>query len=89
MASFGARDNTKKQMQEVLRMPSDDNVSKSGYQNLIDSLNVIILFFFTKIIKTKFKIFYCFYINKFIINITECKGSGSKTRQQNLSQCQP
>ncbi|XP_043485057.1 antichymotrypsin-2-like isoform X8 [Leptopilina heterotoma] len=41
MAAFGAKENTKKQMQEVLRMPADEGLSKTGYQNLIDSLNSV------------------------------------------------
>ena len=40
MAAFGAGGETKKQMREVLNLKEDDNLMKSGYQSLIDSLNV-------------------------------------------------
>ena len=40
MAAFGAGGETKKQMRKVLNFKEDDSLMKSGYQSLIDSLNV-------------------------------------------------
>ena len=43
MAAFGAGGNTKRQMYQVLDLQAEDNLIKSGYQSLIDNLNVRIL----------------------------------------------
>lgn len=40
MAAFGAKENTRKQMQDVLQLPADDGLTKTGSRKLIDSLNV-------------------------------------------------
>ncbi|XP_033215196.1 antichymotrypsin-2-like isoform X4 [Belonocnema kinseyi] len=41
MAAYGARENTEKQMRDVLKLPADDTLGRSGFQNLIDNLNSV------------------------------------------------
>ena len=43
MAALGARGNTKRQMLQVLNFQAKDSLIKTGYQSLIDDLNVRIL----------------------------------------------
>lgn len=40
MAAYGAGGNTALQMRSTLRLPADNNVGQSGYQSLIEKLNV-------------------------------------------------
>lgn len=42
MAAYGARGETENQFKKVLRLPSPDTLGTTGYQALIDHLNVII-----------------------------------------------
>lgn len=40
MAAYGARGETEKQFKNVLHLPSPDSLGTTGYQSLIDTLNV-------------------------------------------------
>ena len=40
MAAYGAREKTLKELREVLYLPSNDSIAKSGFSVLVDSLNV-------------------------------------------------
>ena len=40
LAAFGANENTRRQMCQVLNFQADDRLIQIGYQNLIDKLNV-------------------------------------------------
>ena len=40
MAAFGARGNTEAQFRNVLHLPTSQSLATSGYQSLIDNLNV-------------------------------------------------
>ena len=40
MVAFGAGENTKKEMHHVLNLQTEEHLIKSGYQSLIDNLNV-------------------------------------------------
>jgi len=44
MAAIGSAGNTEAQFKEVLQLPSSKAESLTGYQNLIETLNVIIKF---------------------------------------------
>jgi len=44
MAAIGSAGNTEAQFKEVLQLPSSKTESLTGYQNLIETLNVIIKF---------------------------------------------
>ena len=50
MAACGARGNTEAQFRNVLHLPTSESVVTSGYQSLIDNLNVGISHPFTSII---------------------------------------
>ena len=40
MTAFGARGNTVAQFRNVLHLPTSESLATSGYQSLIDNLNV-------------------------------------------------
>lgn len=45
MTAYGAQGETENQFRNLLHLPSSDNLAKSGYQTLIDNLNVRINLF--------------------------------------------
>lgn len=45
MTAYGAQGETENQFRNVLHLPSSDSLAKSGYQTLIDNLNVRIKLF--------------------------------------------
>lgn len=57
MTQYGARGNTQEQMKSALHLPTDERVSRTGYQNLIDSLSVR-----SRIIRSRFYIIILFRI---------------------------
>ena len=40
MAAFGARGETEQKLRTALALPSDDTVTKTGFQSLVDSFKV-------------------------------------------------
>lgn len=60
MTAYGAQGETENQFRNVLHLPSSDSLAKSGYQTLIDNLNVRINLFI-------FIIIFYFYLSLFII----------------------
>lgn len=49
MAALGAGGKTAMEMRQTLHLPEDDAVSRQGFQNLVDSLNVRNDFFFSTV----------------------------------------